>query len=67
MDVVRVIHHQEPEGWWAESPDVPRWYAAGSTYAEVRQLAVEGVAFALERTDVAVDHFVPESAALAQR
>lgn len=66
MDVVRVIYHCEPEGWWAESPDVPGWSAAGATYEEVRQLAVEGVEFALERNDFSIEHFVPESAALVQ-
>jgi predicted RNase H-like HicB family nuclease len=33
-------------GWWAESPDVERWYAAGDTYAEVAGLAEEGIPFA---------------------
>jgi predicted RNase H-like HicB family nuclease len=59
METVRVIYHREPEGWWAESPDVEGWYAAGDSYAEVRQLAIEGVAFALEREEVGLEHFVP--------
>jgi len=58
MEPVRVIYHHEPEGWWAESPDVERWYAAGDTYPEVYQLAVEGISFALER-EVEIEHFVP--------
>jgi len=59
MEAVRVIYHHEPDGWWAESPDVERWSAAGATYPEVRQLAVEGIPFALERDDVELEHFVP--------
>lgn len=62
MDVIRVIYHHEPEGWWAESPDVPGWFAGGETYDEIRQLAVEGVEFALERSDLVVEHYLPESA-----
>jgi predicted RNase H-like HicB family nuclease len=58
METVRVIYHHEDEGWWAESPDVERWYAAGETYAEVKKLAVDGVQFALER-EVEVEHYVP--------
>lgn len=60
MVEIKVIHHYEPEGWWAESPDVDGWYAAGSTYKQVRQLAEEGVRFALEREDAKIQHFVPE-------
>jgi predicted RNase H-like HicB family nuclease len=59
METVRVIYHHEGNGWWAESPDVEGWSAAGDTYAEVAKLAEEGVPFALERDDVALEHFVP--------
>ena len=58
MDVVRVIYHHEPAGWWAESPDADGWSAAGGSYAEVRRLAEEGVAFALGR-EVAIEHDAP--------
>jgi predicted RNase H-like HicB family nuclease len=59
MDTVRVIYHHEPDGWWAESPDVEGWSAAGETYDDVKRLAEEGVRFALERDDVQVEHYVP--------
>lgn len=59
MTIVRVLYHEEPEGWWAESPDVERWSAAGATFDEVRQLAEEGVRFALDDESVEVEHFVP--------
>ena len=58
METVRVIHHHEPDGWWAESPDVAGWYAAGGSYAEVVRLAEEGVPFALGRKAL-LEHFVP--------
>jgi predicted RNase H-like HicB family nuclease len=58
MDSVRVIYHRENDGWWAESPDVDGWSAAGDTFAEVRRLAGEGVPFAVGR-EVALEHYVP--------
>ncbi len=45
--VVRVTYHHEPEGWWAESPDIEGWTVAGDSCDEVRQLVDDGVAFAL--------------------
>ena len=65
MDTIRVIYHHEDDGWWAESPDVERWTAAASSYAEVVKLAEEGVRFALEREDVELEHFVPAGEPLA--
>jgi predicted RNase H-like HicB family nuclease len=62
MDPIRVIHHCEDGKWWSESPDIDGWYAAGDSLDEVRQLAEEGVRFALEREDVVVEHFVPAPA-----
>jgi len=59
MDRVRVIHHYENDSWWAESPDVPEWFAAADTYEEAHRLAEEGIRFALEREDVTIEHFVP--------
>jgi predicted RNase H-like HicB family nuclease len=59
METVRVIYHHESDGWWAESPDVEGWSAAGDTYAEVAKLAVAGIPFVLEREDVVLEHFVP--------
>jgi predicted RNase H-like HicB family nuclease len=59
MNEIRVIYHHEPDGWWAESPDIAGWYAAGGSYEEVHLLAEEGVRFALERDDLEVEHFIP--------
>jgi predicted RNase H-like HicB family nuclease len=76
---VRVLYHEDPSGWWAESPDIERWTVAGATYDEVRALVDEGVPFALacaaeERgetydegrfVDVTVEHYVPAPARAA--
>jgi predicted RNase H-like HicB family nuclease len=61
MESIRVIYHQEPEGWWAESPDVKGWIAVGDTYPEVLKLSKEGIPFALEcdEDEVELEHFVP--------
>ena len=73
---IRVLYHSEPQGWWAESPDIEGWTVAGDSYDEVRRLVEDGVTFALastaedrgedfdeERFDrVTVEHYVPAPA-----
>jgi predicted RNase H-like HicB family nuclease len=73
---VRVLYHQEPEGWWAESPDIDAWTVAGETYEEVRRLVEDGISFALASAaqdrgeafdearfaSVSVEHYVPAPA-----
>ena len=44
---VRVLYHEEPQGWWAESPDIDGWSVAAEAYEEVRRLAEDGISFAL--------------------
>jgi hypothetical protein len=41
MRIVNVTYHQEKEGWWAESVDVPSFYAAGVNRYELRQHALD--------------------------
>lgn len=55
METVHVIYHHEDDGWWAESPQVAGWSAAGETYAEVVRLAEEGIPFALGH-EVRLEH-----------
>jgi predicted RNase H-like HicB family nuclease len=55
---IRVLHHRDLDGWWAESPDVDGWSAAGDTYAEVVKLAEEGVPFVLGH-NTPLEHYVP--------
>lgn len=50
--VVRVTYHHEEGSWWAESPDVAGFSAAGDSLSQVRQLVREGVVFSLGRDDV---------------
>jgi predicted RNase H-like HicB family nuclease len=73
---VRVLYHREPEGWWAESPDIVGWSIAGESYEEVRRLAEDSVSFALasaaedggdafdgeEFASVSIEHYVPAPA-----
>ena len=58
METVRVIYHHEAYGWWAESPDVEGWSAAGDTYAEVVKLAKDGVSLTLGHS-AELEHYVP--------
>ena len=60
MREVVVIYHFEPEGYWAESPDVAGFSAAGETLAEVREMAFEGLRFHVG-DDVALIEKFPES------
>lgn len=64
MDTVRIIYHHEEGSWWAESPDVEGWSAAGDGYAEVRELSEEGIPFALGYSPE-LEHYVPASGHLA--
>jgi predicted RNase H-like HicB family nuclease len=57
-EAVRVLHHHEGSGWWAESPDVEGWSAAGETYAKVVTLAEEGISFALKQ-QTELENYVP--------
>lgn len=40
---VRVIYRTEPDGVWAESPDVPGYSAIGASIEEVSKLVAEGL------------------------
>lgn len=58
MRTAQLIYHAEPEGWWAASPDLPGYSAAGSTFEEVRGLVREGAPWwAEEQLDL--HHLVP--------
>ena len=65
METVRVIYHCEPEGWWAESPDIEGWSVAGDSYADARALVEAGVDVALETTGAEIEHFVPADTAIS--
>lgn len=58
MDAVRVEYHREPEGWWADSPDVQGFVATGFDLHEVRLLVREGLPFYLEQESVEVYEIV---------
>lgn len=66
MEIIRVIYHREPDGWWAESDAVPGWTAAAPAPDALRALVEEGVRFALERDDLIVQHTVETDAPFAQ-
>jgi predicted RNA binding protein YcfA (HicA-like mRNA interferase family) len=49
MSEVRIRYHHEPEGWWADSPDLPGFSVAGET----------GVAFATDTQPEIVEENAP--------
>lgn len=53
MDVT-VRYHHEPDGYWADSPDVEGLTAVGATLSEVRELVRDGLPFYLD-TDEEID------------
>lgn len=64
MIQVFVIYHFEPEGWWAESPDVTGYTAAAHSLTELRELVLDGLRFYLRCEDVVmVERFAPSSSA----
>ena len=45
MRKIAVVYHEEEEGWWAESDDMPGFSAAGDTLEEVREQVHSGVPY----------------------
>jgi predicted RNase H-like HicB family nuclease len=60
---VEVTYHEEPEGWWATSPDLDGYSAAGATLAEVRHQVSDGLPFLLEtvREQLEIDERFPST------
>ena len=44
---VRVLYRDDGGSWFAESPDIDGWSMFGASFEEVRELAIDGVSFAL--------------------
>lgn len=62
MTTVRVKYHREPEGWWAESPDIDGFVASGTSLHEVRELTREGLPFYLDGAEFDLVEEGPASA-----
>jgi predicted RNase H-like HicB family nuclease len=58
MRTVRVFYHDDPDGWWAESPDVPGYTGFGETYEVVREQMNEGLPWFAEEDDLCIAHIV---------
>lgn len=48
LRIVRMRYHREGGTWWAESPDVAGFTAAGSSLEDARKQAHEGIEFFFE-------------------
>jgi predicted RNase H-like HicB family nuclease len=55
---IRMEYHWEPEGWWAESPDLPGFSAAGQTFTEVQAQAHEGAQFFADQ-ELVIEDTIP--------
>jgi len=49
---VTVTYHLEDGTWWAESDEVPGFFAAGQSLSETRALVRSGLAFHFDGVDV---------------
>ena len=58
MRSVRVIYHHDPDGWWAECPEVRGYTGFGETYEEVRDQMREGLPWFAEE-DLTLFHIAP--------
>jgi predicted RNase H-like HicB family nuclease len=58
MDTIRVIYEQDEDTWVATSPEVPKWRVVADSYEQARELAEDGVRFALDRDAVEIKHLV---------
>jgi len=48
MRSITVTYHREDGSWWAESPEIEGFTAAGDSFTEVRELVTSGVPFYLD-------------------
>src|SRR5690349_24917431 len=57
-----IIHyHEEADGWWADSPDIPGWTCAAATAEEVHGLSEQAIR---EFASGSVGEAIPNSTAL---
>lgn len=67
MRQVTVTYHRENNGWWAESPDLDGYTAAASSFAQLRALVIEGVAFYLDDAPHAIAEKLDSGAELVDQ
>jgi predicted RNase H-like HicB family nuclease len=48
MRTARIVYHHEPEGWWADSPDLLGWSAAAESREDLEKLVRDGAEFFAE-------------------
>ena len=54
----QLIYHDEPQGWWVASPDLPGYSALGESFEQVRDLVREGAPWFAEQ-ELDLHHLVP--------
>lgn len=57
---VRVHYHNEDDQWWAESPDLPGYSAAGASFIECQEQVYDGLPYFLEAPVSIDEDGVPE-------
>jgi predicted RNase H-like HicB family nuclease len=49
---LRVVVHQEPEGFWSEVAELPGCFASGRTLSELREALGEAIGLYLDREPI---------------
>jgi predicted RNase H-like HicB family nuclease len=58
MRTIKVFYHDDPDGWWATSPDIPGYTGFGKSYEEVRDQMNEGLPWYAEEDDLCLAHII---------
>jgi predicted RNase H-like HicB family nuclease len=43
MTIAHIVYHQETDGWWAESPEFPSFFAAADTFDDAQERVREAL------------------------
>jgi predicted RNase H-like HicB family nuclease len=65
MRRVRIQYHCDGQ-WWADSPDLPNYTAVADSFAELRDLVLEGVEFVVGEPVIIVEEASPFTDAMTE-
>jgi predicted RNase H-like HicB family nuclease len=64
MRKIKVTYHREGKSWWAEAGELEGFTAVANSFAELRQLVCEGIAFYLNDAPHELDEKLDSGATL---
>ncbi len=66
MRELTVVYHRDFDAWWADSPQVRGYAAAGGSLAEVRRLVHEGLPFFLGDEEIQIAEMLADDQLLVR-